>query len=316
MVLAVLLTVAQATVPVPRQTANDPTGTSADSENQGHYSNAQATKSVSLVHENQAPPSQGHGNAEAHKDDAQTVVIRKFPAVSVSKDWADWGYWIFGLLLVVVGGFQVLLLWRTLSAIKRQVATMETQSGHMTRQLSEMKRQADVMEGQIQTTKNRERARLILHPEPVTDIVTDEFLSAQEVVLEIENVGYSHAFDVSIEGSCVITTSSSPADPPPVPHSSIIGVIRAGREEVAKSGLWITASDEMWESVIKPGPGDLHLHLWGVMRYKDVFGDTHEKGFRYSQWIESIESDLAQTGATIYPVISHFGWEEKDQPNE
>ena len=45
------------------------------------------------------------------------------------RDWADWGYWAFSLLLVVVGGFQVILLWRTLTAIKRQADTMERQEG-------------------------------------------------------------------------------------------------------------------------------------------------------------------------------------------
>jgi hypothetical protein len=51
----------------------------------------------------------------------QSVTVSKFPAVSISKDWADWGVWCFSFLLVIVGGLQVHFLNQTLKAIKIQV---------------------------------------------------------------------------------------------------------------------------------------------------------------------------------------------------
>jgi hypothetical protein len=60
-----------------------------------------------------------------------SVNIDKIPPVTVvpqKRDWADWGYWVFSALLVVVGGFQVWLLWRTLGAITEQANLMERQA--------------------------------------------------------------------------------------------------------------------------------------------------------------------------------------------
>lgn len=55
--------------------------------------------------------------------------------MSVSRDWADWGVWVFSLLLVVVGGLQVWFLYRTLGAIKRQADLMDQQGEFATKQL-------------------------------------------------------------------------------------------------------------------------------------------------------------------------------------
>jgi hypothetical protein len=64
-----------------------------------------------------------------HSDDAErTVGISKLPPVSVTRDWADWGVWVFSFLLVVVGVLQVWLLWRTLGAMKQQADLMKQQA--------------------------------------------------------------------------------------------------------------------------------------------------------------------------------------------
>jgi hypothetical protein len=59
------------------------------------------------------------------------IIVNKLPSVTVAatkRDWVDWGYWVFSGLLVVVGGLQVLLLWRTLGAMKEQANLMERQA--------------------------------------------------------------------------------------------------------------------------------------------------------------------------------------------
>lgn len=63
-----------------------------------------------------------------HPEDAQhTVGISKLPSVSVTRDWADWGVWVFSLLLVVVGFLQVWLLRSTLGAMRQQADLMKQQ---------------------------------------------------------------------------------------------------------------------------------------------------------------------------------------------
>jgi hypothetical protein len=73
-------------------------------------------------------PAQTNTGVE-HPEDAQhTVGISKLPPVSVTRDWADWGVWVFSFLLVVVGFLQVWLLWRTLGAMKQQADLMKQQA--------------------------------------------------------------------------------------------------------------------------------------------------------------------------------------------
>jgi hypothetical protein len=75
---------------------------------------------------------QGQTNiGSRHTEDAEhTVGISKLPPVTVNptkRDLADWGYWAFNLLLVLVGIAQVLLLRGTLKVIGRQTDIMDRQ---------------------------------------------------------------------------------------------------------------------------------------------------------------------------------------------
>lgn len=57
-----------------------------------------------------------------------TVDVKSLPPVTVNparKDWADWGYWAFGGLLVIVGIFQVALLYRTVTIGQKQRDLLE-----------------------------------------------------------------------------------------------------------------------------------------------------------------------------------------------
>jgi len=63
----------------------------------------------------------------ASADKPQSITISKLPSVSVSKDWADWGYWGFGLLLVFVGFLQVRLMKRQANLMKAQTDLMAIQ---------------------------------------------------------------------------------------------------------------------------------------------------------------------------------------------
>jgi hypothetical protein len=63
--------------------------------------------------------------------DIPPVKVSELPSVTVvppKRTWVDWGYWFFDLLLVCVGGFQVYLLWRTLTAVQRQGDLMKRQA--------------------------------------------------------------------------------------------------------------------------------------------------------------------------------------------
>jgi hypothetical protein len=80
-----------------------------------------------------------------------TVDVKSLPPVTVNparKDWADWGYWAFGGLLVIVGIFQVALLYRTVTIGQKQRDLLDQQTKLVERQANLMERQANLMERQ------------------------------------------------------------------------------------------------------------------------------------------------------------------------
>jgi hypothetical protein len=61
-------------------------------------------------------------------DQNNPVGITNFSALLVIRDWADWGSWGFNGLLVVVGGLQIWLLFRTWKTVRRQADWMRRQT--------------------------------------------------------------------------------------------------------------------------------------------------------------------------------------------
>ena len=115
-----LLTIVQAPPPVPRKAADDTARARADIQKNGDYNqtNPSATP-TSLKADGNGPA--GGQSEEQHYDNAQHAIqISKLPPVSVKRDWADWGGWLFSGLLAVTGVFQILLLQLTWKTIKRQ----------------------------------------------------------------------------------------------------------------------------------------------------------------------------------------------------
>jgi hypothetical protein len=109
-VVTAFLAVAQTAAPIPRQAPDHPANANQNSANQ----NPVIPQPIQTVKE------QYDGSTEAGENKPQPIAIREFPPVSLTKDWTDRSYWIFSGLLVLVGGFQVWLSWRTLRALKRQ----------------------------------------------------------------------------------------------------------------------------------------------------------------------------------------------------
>lgn len=127
-VLAVLLSVAQTTPPVPRQTADSPAYARQNSQTNAKNTQTPTTVAMPTIPPNQTVRDQSDSSKHGDENTDHPIIIGKLPTVTVSaprRDWADWGYWVFSLLLVGVGGLQVYLLWRTLGAIKRQADKLD-----------------------------------------------------------------------------------------------------------------------------------------------------------------------------------------------
>jgi hypothetical protein len=126
--LAVLLAVTQTGTPVPLQTTNSSTNTTQNGKSQGDANKTPAPQSAIINGAKQPEASQGHSSEQRQNDTQHSVVVRELPPVTVTppkRDWADWGFWCFNLLLVVVGGFQIWLLTLTWKIIRRQTDIQE-----------------------------------------------------------------------------------------------------------------------------------------------------------------------------------------------
>ena len=117
---AMLVMVTQTPVPVPRQTTDGTTARRANANAQGGKHDPQPIPAMSSVQNLATGEDKNTRTQQPQQDQPHAVVIRELPPVSVTKDWADWGVWVFSFLLVIVGGLQVWLMRSTLVAIARQ----------------------------------------------------------------------------------------------------------------------------------------------------------------------------------------------------
>jgi hypothetical protein len=132
--LAVLLTIAQASPSIPRQTADNSAQAAAKIKDDKQSDKTPTHDSVTADKTIANGPSQGNGGQQNNNDAVHTLGISKLPTVSVEPDW---GMYIFSFLLVAVGALQVWLLYRTWGQIERQAGIMERQTLLMERQINE-----------------------------------------------------------------------------------------------------------------------------------------------------------------------------------
>ena len=71
------------------------------------------------------------GSPTQSEDAQRGMRIRELPRVSITKDWSDWGIWAFNGLLVLVGAFQLLVLWRQAKIMKVQAEIMAEHAAHL-----------------------------------------------------------------------------------------------------------------------------------------------------------------------------------------
>src|SRR5712691_2267868 len=129
-VLAVLLTVMQASPPVPRQAPDNQAG-----KGNKHSAKAKANKdaptptaapvAVPGDAPRNAPQSERKSNPAPPSNTDETIRVSELPAVTVQTDPWTKGYVILTGFLVIFAGLGVCAALRTLGAIKRQADLME-----------------------------------------------------------------------------------------------------------------------------------------------------------------------------------------------
>ena len=262
-IFVVLLTVAQTSVPTLGQAANSSAVARANVQNQGDNHETPSKPALSSAEVGDALP----------VNDQHPVSIAKFPPVSINRDWADWGLWVFNALLVAVGILQVALLWGTLAKIKRQ---------------------ADLMEKQDRTARDKQRARLSiifpLEPPSARGMIVEDPEGRQSQMLDvgisIVNDGETSAFNVKASGyfltesiqtgKIYASRGDDLAIDKVIRKADLANPIRITLAPAENRIPWILRED--WKAVTD---GTVPLQVIGLISYDDVFGECHETPFHY-----------------------------------
>ncbi len=127
--VAILFAVAQASSPSSSKTANRPAHAAHDFKDHAISNKAPSAQSPPPVESDHPQSQDEHGNGKGADSTKRSVSISELPPVTVAgpkRDFADWATWAFNFLLAITSGFQVWLLLRTLTFIRRQAPRDET----------------------------------------------------------------------------------------------------------------------------------------------------------------------------------------------
>lgn len=233
-------------IPVPRQSPHPPTQAPNYSEAHSPAENAPSHSPIPINGPVKSDTSNPHSGQAGTDNKEQKISVVSIPTVSVAqptKSFGDhileWGPWLFNLLLVLVGTFQVWLLYRTWEKVRDQEARMAETVGQMKIQAEWMEAQvrqmgtqtvilndsvtaseksaeaghaaaraaqgsADAAIAQIRIMKDQERGRLAIR------FIEQPEISGPDSILEgkyalrvyafVENLGRTKAFDVRAYG--------------------------------------------------------------------------------------------------------------------
>jgi hypothetical protein len=119
LVLAVFLTIPQASPPIPRKAADSAISVRQTVQDKTKHNQAPiaAPPPVNSVGPG---PTQGYSAPPKSVNTEQVITVSKFPAVSVHRDWADWVLWVFSGLLVISGFLGIRVAYKTLKKISEQ----------------------------------------------------------------------------------------------------------------------------------------------------------------------------------------------------
>jgi hypothetical protein len=231
--LAVLLTVVQASPPVPRKAADTPADTSQDVRQKSASEDQSARQSAAPAETKSAPDHKESTSGQSEQNAENSVTVTKLPPVTIDtrRDFFDYGTWGFNLLLVLVGALQVVLLCLTLRLIRHQAR-------EATRQRVWMSRQWQAMQGQL--------AQMISSGKQTDDLIKEAISQTANMDAQLEQmqsqtrlsvrpfVGLDEGHDAINATPLVIDESG---------NASLTYVIRAKNySDVPASNVWAAAN--------------------------------------------------------------------------
>jgi len=206
---------------------------------------------------------------EGKRDKQETTVdVRSVPRLSVQpvKDWADWGYWWFGLALVIVGGFQVWLLRGTLKATLNAANAAQDSADAANRSAKTATEAAEFTEKTMRLT---ERADVL-----VDNIRLSHPGRATELIITFRNFGRSRANSVQAKCFHGIRETGVVEE---MPFVSPLTLGAGAPLELHSRSLVGNLIGEASEQVFTTR--QVLYRVWGKISYVDIFDKPHDAEF-------------------------------------
>jgi hypothetical protein len=216
------------------------------------------------------------------------LTVREIPAVTVRKDWVDWGVWVFSALLVVVGFLQ----W---SVLKTQANLLEEHAEHLENLAISARDNAKAARDNAQAIINSERAWIIVSPlddcpaigfipEPGDEVGPPGREARNVFSASVKNSGNTPARIIELrvkykQVSRLVDIPKKPDYEPRLPSDDEVLLVKD--DSISAFAFLepniILSKGEM-ERVVRQ---ESFLYAYGIAIYEDSFRQRHETRFGY-----------------------------------
>jgi hypothetical protein len=264
--LAVLLSIMQASPPVPRKATDADASKSQPVQSDASADKKPSNKTPPIAQAAHPPPNQNTNPDNGANDAEKNIRVRELPPVSVTPDWMDCLALSFSAILLVVGIAGVVAAYRTLRAIEGQAGIMGGQLTKMELQLVEMQKQNTI-------TVQERRSHLRIELESVLRLSTD--ILASPIKYEVKHYGPTDAFISESFIKMYVTDSKSPST------EVVFGRPLALLPKVMSPGSTAFEPNEHFlhhftaDEISRIEQGQSFVHLVGFIKYRDVYKDDH-----------------------------------------
>jgi hypothetical protein len=277
----VLFAIPHTPSPVPRQSANNSTRTSDHVQGQTKLGKTPLTQGQRPVNPNLASGDDAKRSEQAPDNAERPISVSKLPSVTVTKDWTDRAYWAFSGLLVLVGGLQTLLLFGTLTTIRRQARSMRYQT-------TIFRDNAASAKASVEALINSERAWVLIDIGKIPNFQPDpnsvQFLWVSPT---IQNQGKTPARIIRLIARVQLTPEGQalppkPEYPPGQGFALSINTVLPPKVPIQLTPLAISGDE-----FIRVREGKLSLRIHGFVDYLDFVNTERHSGFCYIYWTQA-----------------------------
>jgi hypothetical protein len=262
--LAMLLSVAQASAPIPRKAPDAATSDGHQTKNQTNGSQKPANSPPEIAGKKQPPTTDDHTNGQDNTNGEQPIKVSELPTVSVRGSEFNWQGLIANVLLFVVGGLQIWILLGTLKVTGKA---------------------ADAAKLSAEAVLRGERAWLLMTKPglPRMTPIPDSQDISYSCFIEFKNYGKTPAKIIAINSEIQIGNSKESPDDFSIYSSRIQPVV----PEMVPQGEPAPHMADSTTSIRREQTAQLYKtrFFWvcGVVRYEDIFRPEpwHETRFCY-----------------------------------